>query len=81
MKEQDLIDLDFEKCFGEPKYQIGTKVIVCQDLKTEIEKIEFSEKYQEYIYWFRDEKGRLSNEAECAIEKIIDYYESSNTEQ
>ena len=52
----------------EPKYQVGTKVIVCQDLKTEIEKVEFSEKYQEYIYWFRDENGKLWNEAEYAIE-------------
>ena len=52
----------------EPKYQIGNKVIVCQDLRTEIEKIEFSEKYQEYIYWFRDGNGKLWNEAEYAIE-------------
>ena len=51
-----------------PKFKIGTKVIVCQDLKTEIEKVEFSEKYQEYIYWFRDENGKLWNEAEYAIE-------------
>tara|TARA_R110000822_G_scaffold91619_2_gene211145 strand:+ start:405 stop:608 length:204 start_codon:yes stop_codon:yes gene_type:complete len=56
----------------EPKYQVGTKVIVCQDLKTEIEKIEFSEKYQEYIYWFRDEKGKLWNEAEYAISDLKD---------
>ena len=52
----------------EPKYQIDTKVIVCQNLRTEIEKVEFSEKYQEYIYWFRDENGKLCNEAEYAIE-------------
>ena len=54
----------------EPKYQVGTKVIVCQDLKTEIEKVEFSEKYQEYIYSFRDKVGRLWSEAEYAIENI-----------
>ena len=54
----------------EPKYQVGTKVIVCQYLKTEIEKIEFSEKYQEYIYSFRDEKGELKIEMEYAIESI-----------
>ena len=53
---------------NKPKYQIGTKVIVCKDLKTEIEKVEFSEKYQQHIYWFRDEKGKLCNEAEYAIE-------------
>ena len=56
----------------EPKYQVGTKVIVCQYLKTEIEKIEFSEKYQEYIYSFRDEKGELKIEMEYALEDIID---------
>lgn len=54
----------------EPKYQIGTKVIIYQDLKTEIEKVEFSEKYQEFIYWFRDENGKLWYEAEYAIESI-----------
>ena len=53
----------------EPKFQVGTKVIVCQDLKTEIEKFEFSEKCQEYIYWFRDGKGKLWYELEHAIYK------------
>lgn len=55
----------------EARYKVGAKVIVCQDLKTKIEGIEFSEKYQEYIYWFRDENGKLCNESEHAIEKIF----------
>ena len=52
----------------EPKYQIGQSVIVCQTLKTKIEKVVFHEKQQEYIYFFRDEEGKLWEEVEYAIE-------------
>lgn len=52
------------------KFKIGDKVKVCNDLKTEILKIEYSEKYKTNIYWFKDENGKLWNETEDAIELI-----------
>ena len=52
----------------EPKYQKNTKITVCQDLKTQIDDIEYSEEYQEYIYWFKDENGKLWHAAECDVE-------------
>lgn len=54
----------------EPKYKIGTKVIVCEDLKTEIESFTFSEKYQEYLYYFIGENNELYYEMEYAIKEL-----------
>ena len=52
------------------EFKIGDKVKVCNDLETTIEKVEFSEKYGFNIYWFKDETGKLWNEAEYAIELL-----------
>jgi hypothetical protein len=55
---------------GQIKYPKGTKVKVCNDLETTIEKVEWIELFNEYRYWFKDENGKLWNESEGAIEKI-----------
>lgn len=54
----------------EIKYQKGTKVKVCNDLETTIEKVEWIELFDEYKYWFKDENGKLWNESEEVIEKM-----------
>ena len=54
----------------EIKYPKGTKVKVCNDLETTIEKVEWIELFDEYKYWFKDENGKLWNESEEAIEKM-----------
>ena len=54
----------------EMKYPKGTKVKVCDDLETTIEKVEWIELFDEYRYWFKDEKGQLWNETKDAIEKM-----------
>ena len=54
----------------EIKYPNGTKVKVCNDLETTIEKVEWVHLFDEYKYWFRDENGKLWNESENAIEKM-----------
>ena len=54
----------------EIKYPKGTKVKVCNDLETIIEKVEWIELFNEYKYWFKDENGKLWNESEEAIEKM-----------
>ena len=55
----------------EIKYPKGTKVKVCNDLETTVESIEYSDKYKTNIYWFKDENGKLWNESEEAIEKMV----------
>ncbi|NLP59280.1 hypothetical protein [Lutibacter sp. B1] len=50
------------------KFKIGDKVKVCGKLETTIEKIESD--VGVIIYWFKDEKGRLWNETEIAIELL-----------
>lgn len=60
----------------EPKYKIGDKVIVCGELKTTIEKLQFSEKYQCYIYWFKNEDKTLDLEMESAIELLEEVEET-----
>lgn len=50
-----------------PKFQIGDKVIVCQDLVTTIKDIEGIEDGS-YYYWFDDENGGRKWEYEHAIE-------------
>lgn len=52
------------------KYPIGTKVKICDELKTRIEKVEWNEKSKEHLYWFKDAKGILWYEVETGIEKI-----------
>ena len=55
----------------EIKFVVGTKVIVCDDLQTTIEKVEWVELFEEYRYWFKDIDGKLWNETEIAIKKIM----------
>ena len=52
------------------KYPKGTKVKVCNDLETTIDKVEWIQLFDEYKYWFKDENGKLWNESEEAIEKM-----------
>ena len=49
------------------KFRVGDKVKVCNDLITVIERIE--QDMGETLYWFRDDKGKLWNETEIAIEQ------------
>lgn len=39
-------------------------------LTTTIERFEWNNRYQEYIYWFKDEDGKEWHEFAIAIEKI-----------
>ena len=48
------------------KIKVGDKVKVCNDLITVIERIDFD--MGTTLYWFKDDKGRLLNETEIAIE-------------
>jgi hypothetical protein len=52
------------------KYPIGTKVKICNDLETTIEKVEMFLGSNEYKYWFRDEDNHLKFDFENAIEKM-----------
>ena len=54
----------------EIKYPIGTKVKVCNELVTTIEKVEWIELFDDYKYWFKDENGKLWNESEGSIVKM-----------
>jgi hypothetical protein len=56
------------------KYPKGTKVTVCNDLETIIEKVEWERLLNKYKYWFRDENGKLFDESEEAIEKANEIY-------
>ncbi len=50
------------------KFKVGDKVKVCNDLTTVIERIERD--MGETLYWFKDDKGKLWNETEIAIELV-----------
>lgn len=48
-------------------FKVGDPVLVCGELETVIEKVDFDESYQEYIYYFLDEYGMMKCENSFAI--------------
>ena len=52
----------------EPKFKVGNKVLVCDELKTEITNVEY--KNGEWRYYFKDENNYIKSENEFAIEFI-----------
>lgn len=61
-------EFDTGRTKPEPKFNVGDKVLVCDELKTEITNIEY--KNGEWRYYFKDENNNSKSENECAIEFI-----------
>jgi hypothetical protein len=53
----------------EIQFPVGTKVIVCESLKTTIEKVRYNKRTGEYEYYFKDSQGHLWYESAIAIKK------------
>lgn len=60
--------LDTELTNVRPRFKVGDPVLVCDELETVIEKVDFDDNYQEYIYYFLDEYGNMKCENTFAIE-------------
>lgn len=52
----------------DPKFKVGNKVLVCDELKTEIINVEYKD--GEWRYYFKDENNNIKSENEAAIERI-----------
>lgn len=74
-KENVLSSLSQEFVNDRPLYKVGDKIIVCDELKTEIKDIKYVK--DECRYYFLDENGLLKSENEFAIKKINDVIEKN----
>ena len=61
------MSLDTELTNIRPVFKVGDPVLVCDELETVIEKVDFDDNYQEYIYYFLDEYGGMKCENSFAI--------------
>ena len=61
------MSLDTELTNVRPIFKVGDPVLVCDELETVIEKVDFDDNYQEYIYYFLDEYGGMKCENSFAI--------------
>jgi hypothetical protein len=61
------MDLDTELTNVRPIFKVCDPVLVCDELETVIEKVDFDDNYQEYIYYFLDEYGGMKCENSFAI--------------
>lgn len=61
-------EFDTGRTKPEPKFKVGDKVLVCNELKTEITNVEY--KNGEWRYYFKDENSNSKSENQCAIEFI-----------
>ena len=57
-----------ERIIPEPKFRVSDKVLVCNELKTEISSVEYEN--GEWRYYFKDENNNTKCENEYAIEFI-----------
>lgn len=53
-----------------PKFKKGDIVLIQKRLESEIIDFEFNEKYNVFIYSFKDQNGLISKSAEYEIQKI-----------
>lgn len=61
-------EFDTGRTKPEPKFKVGNKVLVCDELKTEITNVEY--KNGEWRYYFKDENDNIKYENEIAIKRI-----------
>lgn len=62
------VEFDTGRTKPEPKFKVGNKVLVCDELKTEIINVEYKD--GEWRYYFKDENNNIKSENEAAIERI-----------
>lgn len=73
--------LDTELTNIRPIFKVRDRVLVCGELETVIEKVDFDDNYQEYIYYFLDEYKVMKCENSSAITPRTEYSLGIDAEQ